>query len=69
MRQIDILYDQTSSLAHSIFGYYRLDMSNVDPTELPGIRVIAVHDETSNDSKALVLYESSAKACRREFAP
>ena len=50
-------------------GYYRLDMSGADPAELQNIRIIAVHDESSNDSKAMVLVESSNLACQRDFQP
>ena len=47
-------------------GYYRVNVDGVDPARLPDLRIVAIHDEASNDSKGLLLIESAQLACQRE---
>jgi hypothetical protein len=47
-------------------GYYRIDVSNVDPARLPDLSVLAVYDDASNDVKMEVLVEAAELACSRD---
>lgn len=47
-------------------GYYRIDVSGVAGGNLANLKVVAVEDEASNDSKGRIFVESTQRLCDRD---